>query len=110
MGLGAYFLARLIIYKGIMSEKKLIDSPVDMESLKGLIGEIFSDLNPSASDDILWPWFVFAIAGKGQSIKELQLDELTKFSDHLTRLVAAVHQWGRMQRQVANNQEEQRDA
>ncbi|EHQ25089.1 hypothetical protein [Mucilaginibacter paludis] len=93
-----------------MSGKQQIDSPVDMESLRGLIGEFFPELNGSASDDILWPWFVFAIAGNGQPIKNLQVDELAKFSDQLTKLVAAVHQWGRMQQLAANSQEENRHA
>lgn len=75
---------------------------VNQDSLKGLIDTFFPNSAYSPVEEELWNWFVFALSDKGVAIKDLQADDFAKFSDQLTKLVAAVYQWANSQSPIVS--------
>jgi hypothetical protein len=84
-----------------MSANKKNAILVNHESLKELIDAFFPNSAYSPIEEQLWNWFAFALSEKGITIKDLQADEFTQFSEQLTQLIAAVYQWAKLHKPSA---------
>jgi hypothetical protein len=87
-----------------MEANNQTEKPVETRSIKGLINAFFPELPYSPVEEELWNWFMFAISGKGNSIKDLQAKEFAQFSDQLIKLIGAVYQFTNLQQAAANQQ------